>query len=189
MGNVHGKAHVGEVETVAQRNQRQSDDMMANQLLEILTGLLQLQQKHNGLLSPVTGFEKVVRLEQSLVLTVREVLKHSSGVEIPDIRTLHHVQAEWAENTEVDGSVNLLHEASGLALALDTTVHCQRPDKLLHDELSGKREDHGVECDKRDILLSFAVHGRTAGGFGRLRVGEEDRAMHRIRRGWIDRIK
>lgn len=189
MGNVHGKTHVSEVETVAQRNQRQSDNMMANQLLEILSGLLQLQQKHNGLLSPVTGLEKVVRLEESLVFSVREILEHSSGVEVPDIRTLHHVQAEWAEDTEVDGRVDLLHKASGLSLALDTTVYRQRPDQLLHDEFSGKREHHGVEGDKRDILLAFAVHGGTAGVFGRLRVGEEDRAMHRIRRGRIDRIK
>jgi len=189
MGNVHGKTHVREVETVAQRNECQGDDMVANQLLEILSGLLQLQQKHNGLLSPVTRLEKVVRLEESLVFSVGEILKHSSGVEVPNFRTFHHVQAKWAKDAEVDRRVDLLHKASSLALAPDTAEHRQRPDELLHDELSRKGQHHGVKCDKRDILFAFSVHGGTAGVFGRLRVGKEDRVVHRIRRAWVDSIE
>jgi hypothetical protein len=40
MGDVHGQTHVGKVEAVAQADEGQADDVMADQLLEVLARLL-----------------------------------------------------------------------------------------------------------------------------------------------------
>lgn len=68
------------------------------------------------------------------MLPVRETLVHRRCVEIPDIRPVHHVQAKWTEDAEVDRCVHLLHEASSLAFAADSAVYRPRPDDALHDE-------------------------------------------------------
>ena len=48
MSDVHRDTHVGEVETVAQENQGQGDNMVKDQLFEIFPRLLQQEQQHYG---------------------------------------------------------------------------------------------------------------------------------------------
>jgi hypothetical protein len=109
--DVHGQPHVRKVEAVAQPNQRESDDVMRDQLLEVLTRLLEHQQQHNHLLRPVARLQQVVRLEQGLVREVRVPLVHAGRVKIPDGRAAHDVQPERAKHGKVSGRVRLLHEA------------------------------------------------------------------------------
>lgn len=177
------------MEAVAQRNQSQSDNVVANQLLEVLTGLLQLQQKHNGLLRPVTRLQQVIRLEDTLVLAVGESLEHGSRVEVPNIRPAHNVQSKRSEDTKVDRGVDLLHEAGSLTLTPDSAPNSQRANQLLHDELAREREDDGVKGHEGDILLAFAVHDRSTGGLGGLRIGEEDCTVHRVGGSRVDRVQ
>lgn len=122
VGDVDGQAHVGEVETVAQGNEGQADNVVADQLLKVLAGLLQAQQQDYGLLGPVGGLEQVVELEDGLVGHVREVLVHAGGVEVPDGGAAHDVHAGRAQDAEVKGRVGLLHEARLLALGADVVV-------------------------------------------------------------------
>ena len=171
MGDVHGQTHIGEVEAVAQRNQSQRDNVVADKLLKILAGFLQLQQEHNSLLCPVTRLQQVVRLEHAFMLAVGEPLKHGGRVKVPDIRSAHDIQPKRAEDTKVDRSVDLLHEAGGLALAPDSAPDSQRADHLLHDKLAREREDNGVKGDESDVFFALAVHDRPAGCLRGLRVG------------------
>lgn len=187
--DIYRKTHVRKVEAITQRNQRQRDDMVSNQLLEILPRLLQLQEQHNRLLGPVTRLEQVIRLEHRLVLTMREPFKHSGRVEVPDVRPAHDVQTERSEDPEVDGRVHLLHEAGRLALAFDSAVHREGANELLHDELAREGQHDRVEGHERDVLLALAVHGRSAGVLGWLRVGEEDGAVHGVGRCRVDGIQ
>src|SRR5690242_10031540 len=117
--NVHGNAHVGEVEAVAQPDQRERDDVVRNQLLEVLARLLQHEKQHNSLLRPVTSLQEVVRLEHALVRAVREPLVHASGVEVPHGAAAHDPDAERAVETKIQRSVGLLHEPALLGAALD----------------------------------------------------------------------
>lgn len=189
MGDINRQTNVRKVEAVAQSNQRQGDNVVSDELLKVLAGLLQLQEQHDSLLRPVTSLEQVVGLEQRLVLAVRESLEHGSRVEVPQGRTLHDVQAEWTEDAEVDRGVHLLHESRRLALAADSAPDRERADHLLHDELAGKGQYHGVKRDESDILLALAIHDRPAGGLGRLGVGEENGAVHGVGRGRVDGVQ
>ena len=110
MGDVHGDTHVREMEPVAQPDERQGDDVMQHQLLEVLPRLLQLQHQDQALLRPVRGLQEIVCLEHRLVRSVRESFVHARGVEIPHRRAAHHVQAKRPEDGEVDRGVELLHE-------------------------------------------------------------------------------
>ena len=63
MRDVHREPHVREVEAIAQIDQRERDDVVPDQLLEVLARLLQHQQQHDHLLGPVRRLQQVVRLE------------------------------------------------------------------------------------------------------------------------------
>lgn len=180
MSDVYCQTHVGEVETIAQPDEGEGNDVVSYQLLEILARLLQLQHQDNRLLRPVTSLEQIVGLEKRLVFTVGEALKHGGGVEVPQRRAFHDVQTERTENAKVHSCVDLLHEAGGLTSALDSAPFGQRTNDLLHHELARKGEHDGVERDEGDILLSLSVHDGTAGGLRGLRVGEEDGAVHGV---------
>lgn len=91
MGDVDSQAHVGEVEAIAQPDQRDGDDVMCHKLFEVLSRLLQLEHEHNGLLGPVAGLQQVVGLEHGLVAPVGEILKHANGIKIPDRRPVHDI--------------------------------------------------------------------------------------------------
>lgn len=188
MGDVNRDTDVGEMEAIAQPDQRQGNDMMANKFLEVLPRLLQLQQQHNRLLSPVACLKQVVSLEEGFVFTVREVLEHGRRVEIPDIRSTHDVQPERTKDRKVYRRVDLFHEPRGLPLAADPTVDSPGPDQTLHEELPGERQHNGVERHKRDILLALTEHGRATEVFRGLRVGQEDGTVHRVRRRRIDGV-
>ena len=138
MGDVHGKTNVGEVEAVAQADQGQADNVMADQLPEVLAGLFHSQEKHNGLLRPVGGLEEVVELETSHMGLVREVLVHADGVEVPDGRVAHDVHANGSHNSKVEGRVHLLHVASLLSARLEAGPARHGAQNLLHDELAGE---------------------------------------------------
>ena len=43
MGYVDGKTHVSEMESIAETNQGQADDVVSNELLEVLSPLLQTE--------------------------------------------------------------------------------------------------------------------------------------------------
>lgn len=164
MGNVNGDTHVGEVEAVAQPDQGQGDNVVQDQLLEILAWLLQHQQQDQGLLSPVTGLQQVVGLEQTLVGVVREILEHASRVEVPDGGSRHDIQAEWTVDAKVHGRVELLHEARLLGAALDSPSDGQWTDESLHEELAGEAEDDSVEGHKGEIGLSLSIVNWFIGG-------------------------
>lgn len=67
MSDIDSKTDVCEVEPVAQRNKGESDNVVSNELLEVLSWLLQLQKENDSLLRPVTGLEQVIGLEKTLV--------------------------------------------------------------------------------------------------------------------------
>lgn len=119
MCDVHCDAHVREMEAVAQPDQCQRDYVMQNQLFEILPGLLEHKQQDKALLRPVARLQQIIRFEQAFMAAVREALEHAARVEIPHRAPAHDVQAKGPENAEIDGRVELLHEAALLATALD----------------------------------------------------------------------
>lgn len=169
--DIDRQAHIRKVESVAQSDKRKGDDMVTNELLEVLARLLQLQHEYNGLLRPVTRLEKIICLENSGVLPVRKALKHSRGVEVPDIRLAHDIETKRAKNRKVHGRVDLLHEAGHLALAADPTPLSPGANQTLHEELPSEGQHNGIESYERDILLSLAIHDRAARVLGVLRVG------------------
>lgn len=187
--DVHGDPHVRKVEAIAQPDERERDDMMQHELLEVLPRLLQLQHQYNRLLRPVRSLQQVVRLEESVVRAVREALVHACRVEVPDWRARHDVQAEGAEDGEVDGCVELFHEAGLLCAGFDSGGDRDGTDEALHEELAGKGQDYGVEGDEGEVLLALAVLSRVANvrrqGIGALvqrRVGirEVNRRIERV---------
>lgn len=177
VGGVDGDANVGKVEAVAEADEGERHDMVTDEFLEVLTGLLHAENEDNGLLSPVGGLEEVVELEGGIVGLVGEVLVHAAGVEVPDGGAAHDPHADRTEDGEVDGRVGLLHEA-GLLVLTEASAAGQGAEDLLHDELAGEGEDDGVEGDEGDIPGALAI---LDGAFvidlaGEL-VGEEDEAV------------
>lgn len=178
------------MKAVAQPDQGQSDDVMQDQLFEILARFLEHQQQHNGLLGPITRLQQVIRLEQAFVRAVGETLKHGGRVEIPDWRSLHDVQTKGAKDCKVDGRVELLHESGLLCFFADAQTDCQWADHALHQKLSGKGQDDGVESHKSKIGFSLAVLGGLVLDAGLVagqrvisgeRVAEEDAVVKGIR--------
>lgn len=164
MGDVHGQTDVGEVEAVGKRDQRQADNVVAHELLEVLARLLHAQHQDDGLLRPVRGLEEVVELEHGLVRLMGEALVHAGGVEVPDGRPAHNVHAPGTGAAKVDGGVHLLHEAGLLVARLEAGVTRQGLQELLHDELARERQDDGVEGDDADVPGSLAVLPRRVWG-------------------------
>ena len=189
MGREDRDTHVREVESVAESNESQGDNVMADKLLEILARLLHAEEKNDGLLSPVGSLEKVIELEHSVVGAVGKVLVHAVGVEVPDRGALHHVHAEWTEEREVDCGVDLLHESCLLAL-IETGLASQWSEDLLHDELASERQHNGVEGDERNIPGTLAIVGVTSGivELGRKLVCEENEVVKRVRRRRVDGV-
>jgi hypothetical protein len=157
MRDVHRNPHVREMEAVAQPNQRQRNDMVQHQLLEILSRLLQLQHQNDSLLRPVRRLQQVVSLEGSLVRAVRETLVHARRVEIPHRRARHDPQPERSKDSKIHGGIRLLHEARLFPTALDPCADGQGADQTLHAELARESEDDGVEGDEGEVLEAFAV--------------------------------
>ena len=93
VGYVHGQTNVGEVEAVAQRYERQADNVMAHKLLEVLAWLFHAQQQDDSLLRPVSGLEEVVELEDALERLVREALVEAARVKVPHGRPAHDEHA------------------------------------------------------------------------------------------------
>lgn len=91
MRNIHGDTHAGKVEPVAQEDKSQSDYVVQDEFLEILSRLFQLQYENDCLLSPVAGFKKIECLEDTYVFTMGEPFKHGSGAKVPEICLLHDV--------------------------------------------------------------------------------------------------
>ena len=169
MGDVHSQTHIRKVEAVAEPDERQADDVVGDELLEVLAGLLHAEQDDDGLLGPVGGLEQVVELEDGLVGLVGEVLVHAGRVEVPDGRAAHDVHAGGAQHPEVDGRVHLLHEAGLLAARLEAAPPREGAQQLLHDELPRERQHHRVEGHERHVPQPLAVLGRRAGRRARRR--------------------
>jgi hypothetical protein len=174
VGNVNRDAHVGEVESVAQGNKGQSDDVVQDELLEIFPGLFQEQHQHDGLLGPVARLKEIVCLVYPLKFSMRKTFKHSGGVEVPERALGHDIQPKGTKDGKVDCSVDLLHESHLLALGCNATPDSPRPDDPLHDEFACKGENNDIEADEGDVELAFAVHVGASGIAGAQRVREED---------------
>jgi hypothetical protein len=145
------------MKAVAEPNQRQANNVMSHQLLEVLARLLHAQDQDNGLLGPVGRLEEVVELDDALVRLVREVLVHAARVVVPHRRPAHHVHARGAQDSEVQGCIRLLHEACLFPLALQPRAARQGTEELLHDELAREGEYHGVEGYEGDIPRPLSV--------------------------------
>lgn len=180
MGDVDGETDVSEVEAVAQADQGQADNMMADQLPEVLAGLLHSQEKHNGLLRPVGGLEQVVELEAGHMGLVGEVLVHAGRVEVPDGRVAHDVHANGSHDAKVERRVHLLHVASLLSARLEAGPARHGTQNLLHDELAGEGQDDGVEGHKGNVPETLAVLRDLIGARGRQLVREEDEVVDRV---------
>lgn len=178
-----GDAHVGEVETVAESDKSQGDDMVTDELLEVLAGLLHAEEKDNGLLGPVGGLEKVVKLELGIVRHVRIGLVHAASVKVPDRCPLHHVHAIRTQKREVDGRVHLFHEAC-LFILVQASTASPGAEELLHDKLAGEGQHNRVEGHKGDIQLPLAILSIAIGvvELGRKLVGEKDEVANRVGR-------
>lgn len=192
MRDVHSHPHVGEMEAIAEADERQADKMVAHKLLEILARSLHAEDENDGLLCPVRGLEKVVELENVFVRHVREALVHSGGVEVPHGCPAHDIHAPGAAESEVCGGVHLFHEAGLFALGLDAGVTGQGLQQLLHDELARERQDDNVEGDKGKVPRPLAIlRGSSLGRAlrdGQL-VAEEDEVVDRVRLGWIQGVE
>ena len=92
MRDIDRHAHIRKMKPVTQPNQRQSDNVMSHQLLEVLPWLLQSQTQHNKLLSPITRLQQVIRFKHALVRPMWKPLKHARRIEIPHRRSTHHIQ-------------------------------------------------------------------------------------------------
>lgn len=169
VGDVHGNAHVCEVEAVAEPDQREGDDVVRNQLLEILARLLQHKQQHNGLLCPVARLQEIVRFEYGLVRPVGKALVHARRVEIPHGAAAHDPEAKGPVETKVQGRVGLLHEPALLGAALDAARNRDGADEALHAELARKAQDDDVEANKGEVARALAVV------CGRIGIGADGR--------------
>lgn len=147
VGDVDCNTHIGEVEAVGQADEGEGHNMVTDELLEILAGLLHAKKKDNSLLGPVCALEEVVEFEEAVVGLVGEVGVHARGVKVPDGGAAHDVHSQGPQEGEINGGINLLHEPGLLGLVKTSTTG-PRPDELLHDELAGKGQDDGVESDK-----------------------------------------
>ena len=176
------------MEAITQPDQSQSNDMMQHQLFEILPRLLQHEQQHNSLLSPITRLQKIISLEDSLVTAVRETLKHGIRVEIPDRRATHNVQAKRTENGKVTGRVELLHKSGLFCFSLNAQTDGQGTNHALHEELAREAQDDGVEGDKGEIGLALAILDWLAGR-GVEWVGEEDAVVEGVRGRGVYSVK
>lgn len=189
MGDVHRQSHVGEVEAVAETDEGQGNQVMADKLFVVLAGLFHAQHEHNKLLRPVGGLEKVVEFEVGLVELVREALVHAGGVEVPDRRVAHDINAPGPDKGKVDGRVHLLHEACLLALGLESCIARKRAEQLLHDELAGERQHDDVEGHETNIPEALCIENRcvcsSAGGRGQL-ITEEDEIVDRVGLGRVE---
>ena len=163
--------------------------MVPDKLLKVLSGLFQLQAQHNRLLRPVTRLKQIICFEQSFMLTVRESLEHGLRIEVPDIRSAHDIQTERTENSKVDRRVHLLHKSCRLALTADSKVNRQRPNQALHQKLTSERQDDGIERHKSNVFGTFPIHNRATGSLRRLGIGQEDSAVHRVGRRWVDQVQ
>lgn len=192
MGDVHGQSNVGEVEAVAEADEGQGDEVVADELLVVLARPLHAEDEHNGLLGPVGGLEEIVELEDGLVGLVREALVEARGVEVPDGRPAHDIHAPGAGAGKVGGRVHLLHEAGLFPLGLEAGEARQGPQQLLHDELAGEGQHDDVEGDEGDVPEALAIMRRGvrvgAGGDGQL-VTEEDEVVDGVGLGGVQGVE
>ena len=175
MGDVDGQPHVGEVESVTQPDQRESDDVMSHQLLEILPRFLQQQGKNDELLCPVASLQQVVRFEQPFVCSVREPFKHPRGIEVPHWSPAHDEQTKRTEDAEVHGRVHLFHEPILFRSRLDPICERHGPDEPLHEEFAGEGEDDDVKSHEDEVVGALAVVS------GRVDKAEIEMPLQRVR--------
>ena len=86
-----------------------------------------------------------------------EPLVHAVGVKEPHGRPAHDVQTKWPPDGEVYDRVSLLHETGLFCSRADPEPDSRWAEKTLHYEFAGKRENDGVEADKRNVCWPFAV--------------------------------
>ena len=127
MGDVHGQAYVCEMESIAEPDQSQCDDMVSNQLFEVLAWLLQLQKQDDSLLCPVAGLDEIITLKQGIVGLVGVSCPVGVRVEVPYCCTAHDVQSKRSKDGKVDRSVRLFHESRLFALRFHTRADGERP--------------------------------------------------------------
>lgn len=139
------------------------------------------------MLRPVTRLQQVIRLEDPLVATMREIGEHALGVEVPNWRPRHHVKSNRPKDAEVEGRVGLFHITILHVAGFHSAVNCQSAEEVLHDELARKGQYDDVEGHKEEVAGTFAIVcgcigiGARVGGDERMRggkgIGEEDETM------------
>lgn len=189
---VHRQSDIGEMEAIAEADQRQGNKVVANKLLEVFAWGFHPQQKHNGLLSPVGRLEQVVELEDGFVGGMREALIHASSVEVPNRCTVHDVHAPGPCAAKVDGRVHLFHETRLLALRAQASVTGQGSEELLHNELAGKGQDNGIERHQSNVPRALAILGGCVrcgvGGRWQL-IAEKDEVGDGVGFGRVQRVE
>lgn len=181
----HSDTHISEMKTIRQPDQRNSNDMMPDQLLEILPRLLKLQRQHNELLCPVRRLQQIVCLERTLMLPVGESFEHAVRIEVPDRRAVHHVETVGTEDGKVQCRVRLLHEAALFCAGLYAALESKGADDALHEELAREAQNDGIESHKRKVIAALAVFGGRGAGY---RIREEYSSRERVLLVWSDEI-
>lgn len=120
---------------------------------------------------------------------VREVLIHSTRVEVPHRGPAHDVHARGAEEAKVEGGIHLLHIAGLLSAGLEPGTAGHRAQNLLHDELAGEGQDDRVEGDKGDIPATLSILGEFIGVRHGELVGEEDEAVDWVVLGRVNCVE
>ncbi len=157
MRDINRQTHICEMKAIAQPNQRQSNNMMPNQLLEILPWLLQLQTQHNGLLRPVARLQQIIYLEKPLVRAVGEALKHCIGIEVPHRSPRHNEESQRAKDGEVEGCVYLFHEPVLFGARANPKVKRYGPDEALHEKLTSEGEYNYIKAHESKVGAAFAI--------------------------------
>lgn len=131
--------------------------------------------------------EEVVELDGGLVGSVRKVLVHAAGVEVPHRRAGHDIHARRTEEEEIDGGVGLFHKSS-LLVALEAGGARPRSQHLLHDELARKGQHDGVKGHKGNVPLPLAILDRLGRIILRQWVRQEDEVVQGIRLGRVESV-
>ena len=199
MRNINRNPHIHKVKSIAQPNQNQRNNVMPNQFPKILSRLLELQQQHNGLLRPIARLQQIVRFEKTLVGSMRVFLEHSSCIKIPHWRPTHNIETERAKDGEIDGSVDLFHEAGLLCAGVNAAGDGEWADDSLHEKFAGERENDDVESHESKVAGTFVILNRSVGTTGSVRgnergggwewVGEEESAVDGVAFGGIDEVE
>lgn len=100
---------------------------MRYELPKVLSPLLHPEQHDYRLLRPIGRLEQVVELEASVERQMRGSLIHSTGIEVPDWRSAHHIEPCRPHYAKVEGGIGLFHESESLTPRFQAAEDSQGP--------------------------------------------------------------